>query len=193
MLRCPRSHSAPPLFPPTGAELVAGGPRQGHLREERAAGEVLPRGEGQGRGPEGAESGLQGHRDGPGGTGRGPQGEDGGHHSKGSAAARVLPGQTGNTRHCAKSKVRRIMKSRGHPESCQLVDYSVSALSGFMSHLCLPTPTGHMTFNPKDVEVNHLKVTHLYSLHSHACFIFVLHQHLANPTWDYKTAGIKEF
>ncbi len=84
MLRCP--HSIMPLCFVTGVEFVAGGPRQGHLREERAAGEVLPRGEGQGGGSEGAEPGMQGHRDGPGGEGCGPQGENGGHHSKGSAA-----------------------------------------------------------------------------------------------------------
>ena len=79
-----------------GAGLGAGGQGPGHLREERAAGEVLPRGEGQGRGPEGAEPGLQGHRGGARGAGRGPQGEDGGHHPEGPAAARVLPGQTGS-------------------------------------------------------------------------------------------------
>lgn len=77
-----------------GVELVTGGPWQGHLREEWAAGEVLPWGEGQSWGPEGVEPGLQGHRDGPGGEGCGPQGEDRGHHSKGSAAQRILSSQT---------------------------------------------------------------------------------------------------
>lgn len=55
----------------------------------------MPRGEGQGRGAEGAQSGLQGHRDGAGGAGCGPHGEDGGHHPEGPAAAGILPGQTG--------------------------------------------------------------------------------------------------
>lgn len=87
-----------PLCSVTGVELVTGGPRQGHLREEWAAGEILPRGEGQGRSSEGAEPGLQGHRDGPGGEGRSTQGENRGHHSKGSAAPRVLSSQTGNKR-----------------------------------------------------------------------------------------------
>ncbi|TMS22152.1 Disks large-like protein 5 [Larimichthys crocea] len=39
-------------------QVIKEGP--GHLRKERAAGEILPRGEGQGRGPEGAKPGLQG-------------------------------------------------------------------------------------------------------------------------------------
>lgn len=82
-----------------GAGLSPDRPGPGHLWEERAAGEVLPRGEGQGRGPEGAEPGLQGHRDGARGTGRGPQRADGGHRPEGPAAEGVLPGQTGRRTH----------------------------------------------------------------------------------------------
>lgn len=59
-----------------GAGLCADRSGPGHLREERAAGEVLPRGERQGRDQEGAEPGLQGHRDGARGTGCGAQRAD---------------------------------------------------------------------------------------------------------------------
>ena len=84
--------------PAAGAELVPGGPGPGPVRAQRAAGEVLPRGAGQGGGAEGAGPGVPRRGDGARGARRGAEGAHRGHRPEGPAAPGVLPGPTGRTR-----------------------------------------------------------------------------------------------
>lgn len=110
-----------------GTRLSPNRPRPGNLREERAAGEVLPRSEGQGWGPKGAEPGLQRHRDGARGARRGPQRADGSHRPERPAAEGVLPGQTGRRPHrweINHHKWRVAVIYSSNPNPCQSVLFS---------------------------------------------------------------------